>query len=278
MKDPLVSSDVDLRDFAFMPLDVLRLRDSDLAALASGEEFKAAVMLWCVAWHQVPAGSLPNDDRLLARHSGAGSAWKRVKAEALRGFVECSDGRLYHATIAEKAIEAWEAKLKQRERTRAATEAREAKRREEQARRDAERNVNRDDSRNEQRNVERESDRHVHQGTGTGTGTGILKDGAGAPVPTPDPIKSIFDRGVALIGGEGKSARAFMGKLRKQIDNDVVVMEAIARAEEIRPSDPIPWLLKACEAGKAKAVNGHAKDDWMADYVNRSEAGMEACK
>ena len=65
--DPLVPAEVDLRDFGFMPLDVLRLRDSDLAALANGEEFKAAVLLWCAAWHQVPAASLPNDDRLLAR-------------------------------------------------------------------------------------------------------------------------------------------------------------------------------------------------------------------
>lgn len=164
LTDPLVPPDVDLRDFGFMPLDVLRLRDSDLAALATGDEFKAAVLLWCVAWHQVPAASLPNDDRLLARYSGAGPAWKRVRAEALRGFVACSDGRLYHATIAEKALEAWAAKASQRARTKAATEAREAKRRAQQAERDESRNVPRD----EQRDVER----NVVQGTGTGTGTG----------------------------------------------------------------------------------------------------------
>ena len=115
--DPLVPAEVDLRDFGFMPLDVLRLRDSDLAALANGEEFKAEVLLWCAAWHQVPAASLPNDDRLLARFSGAGPLWRKVKAEALRGFVECSDGRLYHSTIAEKALEAWRSKQAQRART-----------------------------------------------------------------------------------------------------------------------------------------------------------------
>src|SRR5262249_39444810 len=36
---PPVPADLDLRDFPFMPLDVLRLRDSDLATLASGDEF-----------------------------------------------------------------------------------------------------------------------------------------------------------------------------------------------------------------------------------------------
>ena len=171
---PLVPAEVDLRDFGFMPLDVLRLRDSDLAALASGEEFKAAVLLWCVAWHQVPAGSLPTDDRLLARFSGAGPAWKKVRAEALRGFIECADGRLYHVTICEKALESWEAKLRQRARTKHATEAREAKRREALATRDVERNVERDDERNVERNVV--------QGIGTvkgqGQGQGIKEIGA----------------------------------------------------------------------------------------------------
>lgn len=107
LPDPPVPGDVDLRDFQFMPLDVLRLRDSDIAGLASGEEFKAAVLLWCVAWHQVPAGSLPDDDRLLARYSGAGPAWRKVRDMALRGFEKCADGRLYHPVICEKAMEAW---------------------------------------------------------------------------------------------------------------------------------------------------------------------------
>lgn len=172
MTAPLVPIDVDLRDFGYMPLDVLRLRDSDLAALATGEEFKAAVLLWCVAWHQVPAASLPNDDRLLARYSGAGSAWRKVKAEALRGFVECSDGRLYHATIAEKALEAWDAKAARRARTAAATAAREARLRAQHAQRD----VERDDTRNVERDEPRNVDRNVHQGKGTegnGEGKGI---------------------------------------------------------------------------------------------------------
>jgi hypothetical protein len=164
---PLVPAEVDLRDFGFMPLDVLRLRDSDLAALAGGDAFKAAVLLWCVAWHQVPAASLPKDDRLLARHSGAGASWRKVKEEALRGFVECSDGRLYHTTIAEKAREAWAAKATQRARTAAATAAREAKRREQQAERDGQRN----DPRNVERDDQRDVERNVVQGIGTGTGT-----------------------------------------------------------------------------------------------------------
>jgi hypothetical protein len=120
---PLVPQEVDLRDFAYMPLDVVRLRDSDIAAIATGDGFRAAVMLWCAAWHQIPAASLPNDDRMLARLAGYGrdvKGWAEVKVDAMRGFVLCLDGRLYHPTVAEKACEAWDAKLKQRARTEAA--------------------------------------------------------------------------------------------------------------------------------------------------------------
>lgn len=107
-RQPLVSREVDLRGLPWMPIDTVRLLDSDIFALSSGDAFKAAVALWCRAWRQVPAASLPDDDRILAQLSGAGAKWRRVKELALRGFVRCSDGRLYHPVIAEKALEAWE--------------------------------------------------------------------------------------------------------------------------------------------------------------------------
>lgn len=122
--DPMVSAEVDLRDFAFMPLDVLRLRDSDLACVEDAEVFRCAVLSWCVSWHQVPAASLPDDDTLLARLLGFGrdvKGWKRVRAAGgMRGWVLCSDGRLYHEVVAEKARDAWDGKLAQRWRTEAA--------------------------------------------------------------------------------------------------------------------------------------------------------------
>ena len=46
---PLVPAEVDLRDFAFMPLDVLRLRDSDLACVEDAEVFRCSVLSWCVS-------------------------------------------------------------------------------------------------------------------------------------------------------------------------------------------------------------------------------------
>ncbi|MDV3469035.1 DUF1376 domain-containing protein [Stenotrophomonas sp. C3(2023)] len=108
--NPLVSPDVDLRGMPFMPLDVSRLRDSELAILATGDEFRAAVLLWCAAWNQLPAASLPNNDQALAAYAGFGRdvrGWLAVKAGAMRGFLLCTDGRWYHPVVAEKASEAW---------------------------------------------------------------------------------------------------------------------------------------------------------------------------
>jgi hypothetical protein len=120
LPEPLTPLDCDLRDFPFMPLDVTRLRDSDLAALESPEACWAAVLLWCASWHQQPAASLPDDDRVLSNLAGFGRVvkeWMKVKDGALRGWIKCSDGRLYHHAVAEKAITAWNGKLQQSWRT-----------------------------------------------------------------------------------------------------------------------------------------------------------------
>jgi hypothetical protein len=109
-----------------MPLDVARLRDSDLASDETPEACWAAVLLWCASWHQVPAASIPDSDQWQAKHCGyvaqgrVATGWNRVKKGALRGWVKCDDGRLYHPVVAEKAIDAWRSKMEQRWRTEAA--------------------------------------------------------------------------------------------------------------------------------------------------------------
>ncbi|MXV36856.1 MULTISPECIES: DUF1376 domain-containing protein [unclassified Saccharibacter] len=113
---PLTSPDCDLRGYDFMPLFATRLLDSDLYALSTGAEFKAALTLWCKAWLQVPAGSLPADERILAHLSMTGSTWDCVRDIALHGWMQCSDGRLYHPLIAQEAIKAFAMRRKERER------------------------------------------------------------------------------------------------------------------------------------------------------------------
>lgn len=108
MTAPLTPPGCDLRGMAFMPLDVARLLDSDTVALTDGREFKAAFLLWARSWTQVPAASVPADERLLCRMVSLSlNEWREVSDMALRGWVECDDGRLYHPVVAEKALQAW---------------------------------------------------------------------------------------------------------------------------------------------------------------------------
>lgn len=126
--DPMTPPECDLRDYPWMPLDVRRLLTSETWMLGSAEGKVAALSLWCEAWCQVPAGSLPNNDVILEHLSQARRAWPKVREHALRGWVLCSDGRLYHPVVAEKVRESWERKLAQKGRTEAARKAKAARR------------------------------------------------------------------------------------------------------------------------------------------------------
>ncbi|CAN0620466.1 conserved protein of unknown function [Burkholderia multivorans] len=110
LPNPLTPADCNLRDFPFMPLEVKRLLTSETWILGTGDERAAAITLWLESWHQIPAASLPSDDRMLD-HLSQAKNWKRVKDHALRGWVKCADGRLYHPVVAEKVLEAWMSKL-----------------------------------------------------------------------------------------------------------------------------------------------------------------------
>lgn len=296
LPEPLVPAEVDLRDFVYMPLDVLRLRDSDLATLSTGDEFKAAVLLWCVAWHQVPAASLPDDDRLLARHSGALGKWRKVKAQALRGFIKCSDGRLYHPTVAEKAREAWHAKQAQRARTKAATDARENKRRAA------------DEQRDEQRDVERDVERDVDQGKGA-EGKGELREGKplranSARTRSDVPEENSHDHAAAVRICEALSAMGF----DKVNDRDESLLRLVAAgvgeevfvygaAKAIDKTNPFRYLMGMLEGqyrdaektrgelarSSSNGGQGGMLDDphpqWALDagFRNRFDAENEGC-
>lgn len=125
---PPIGPEVDLRSFAWLPIDVHAVRDGPLALALDPEPFRCAIRAQCVAWHQVPAGSLPADDAALAQLLGFGrdaKAWQAVRAAgALQGWVLCADGRLYLPSLAETARDAWTRKESQKARTAAATQAR----------------------------------------------------------------------------------------------------------------------------------------------------------
>ncbi len=114
MPAPLTPADCDLRDSKFMPIYAQALLNSGFNAMADDMAWRAGVTLWLKAWHQVPAGSLPDADEDLCALAGLGrdlKGWQAIRDKALRGWTLCDDGRLYHPLIAEAALEAWISRL-----------------------------------------------------------------------------------------------------------------------------------------------------------------------
>jgi hypothetical protein len=100
-----------------MPIDINRLFGSEFHARSDDGAWRAGVTLWLKSYHQVPAASLPTDEVALTRLAELGrdvKTWRKIAVEALRGWIKCADGRLYHPVVAEKALEAWLEKLTQR--------------------------------------------------------------------------------------------------------------------------------------------------------------------
>lgn len=124
-REPLVPADVDLRGYEFMPLYGDRLMGSETWLSCSADAKIAALRLWWRAYgHELPAGSLPDNDNLLAEYAGYGvavKAWRKVKEQAMRGWFKCADGRWYHKFLAELVLVAWEKRVE--EITRATNEA-----------------------------------------------------------------------------------------------------------------------------------------------------------
>ena len=189
--EPLLPPEADIRDFPFMPLYVEHLTSSDFTAETTAEEFRAGVILWCKSWHQVPAGSLPDNDKALALLSGFGrdlEGWMKVREGALMNFVKASDGRLYHPFIAAQAHEAWERKQQQAAK-RASHKEYMKKLREQKKPKDGEDLANDSTGDNSHdntvsshseedvklTNASREKSVNSKTGTGTGTGTGTNK-------------------------------------------------------------------------------------------------------
>lgn len=239
LPDPLVQRNVDLKGFKGFMLDVDRLLASELVALASPEQLSAAFMLWCRAWKQSPPASLPDDDAILASFSGAGRKWSKVKDMALRGFVKCSDGRLYHRVLAEEANEAWRRREKYRSRAKTAADSRWNKQCLENA-----------------TSIPKALHGECLGNAVDGTGTveeerTVLRTAADA---APDEV--IWSAGVKLLTGAGvseSSARAFLGDLRKRHD-DSDLAAAVWRCMAEKPIDPRAWLKAAMGERKRRVV------------------------
>ena len=135
--EPLTSPGTDLRHGAVFEVDIINLLHSEFLHLATNEELGAAAKLCLRSLFQVPAGSLPNNEVVLAQAAGYDhrkKAWQRVRAMALYGWALCSDGRLYHqetarmvfAFLVEEDTRKWAEEERNSARTRRSRKARTA--------------------------------------------------------------------------------------------------------------------------------------------------------
>lgn len=256
LPDPLTPPECDLRDFQFIPLDIVRLFGSEFHGQANDSEWRAGVTLWLKSFHQVPAASLPDDDRQLARAAELGTdvkKWKKLKEIALHGWVRANDGRLYHPVVAEKALEAWIEKLRQRKSSGAGN---------------AKKYGHSFDPSGHEAAIETAAGMLAglnpqsrllrirspsgtptgtpgrippgSQETGTGKGQGIvpLAKANGRSGAKPDPWKEVFDYGKALLG---PSSGGVITNLRKHFrDKPHKVLAKLKDAAEQR--EPLAWI------------------------------------
>lgn len=129
--EPPIPDDVDLRNLEWMPLHIDKLVSSRAWRDAKRRPDLAFFMmnLWMAAWKEVPAGSLPNDDRTLREIAGCSpQRWPTARQPVLRSFVAATNARIYHPTIVEEAIRAWELKTSRHAKMKDARKAKAAKR------------------------------------------------------------------------------------------------------------------------------------------------------
>ncbi len=104
---PPIPEHTNLQSMRWFKMDIMSLLNSDFVHKATHEELGAAFLLWTKSVHQLPAGSLPNDDVVLARMAGfdpRSKRWKKSRDMILYGWTLRSDGRLYHPTVADTVL------------------------------------------------------------------------------------------------------------------------------------------------------------------------------
>ena len=230
---PLVPADCDCTDLDGFMLNVERLMASELVALASHEEIAAAVFLWCRAWKQKPAASLPDDDRVNAAFARLPLAkFRRCKDQIMHGFVKCSDGRLYHRFLAAEAVNAYERKIAFQKRKVG----------------DAERLRKWRQTQSETRSATaietHDETRFVAEGQGQGQGPNKTSEPNGSGGNPPSTSEFIYAKGRELLAQDPKKPKdpgALISKWLRE-NGDDSVMAALRACEAKRTPEPIRFI------------------------------------
>jgi uncharacterized protein YdaU (DUF1376 family) len=284
LPEPLTPADCDLRGMEWMPLHGHKLYGSDFDAIASDAEYRAAQRLWWAAWQQqVPAASLPDDDRVLAHAAGYGrdpKGWAKIKSVALHAFIKCSDGRLYHRFLSPEAVVAWEMR---RDAVEEKESTKERQRRHREARRDRfatlrERGIDvswnattdhlkmllsqSNDATVTQLGRTCHSDSDAPDTAKTGQDRDSKKVRTEATPLTPTGVSDppgLWSEGLAtlsrLSGKPASKCRSMLGQWRKSAKNDEELLVLIEHCDQQSIVDPFAWITKAI-AAKPKETSG----------------------
>jgi hypothetical protein len=260
---PMTPAGCNLQDFPHTPILRSRLFGSSFHARTTDSEWRAGVTLWLKAWEQVPAGSLPDDDIELCRLAELArdlKAWKKLKAGAMRGWVLCSDGRLYHPVVAEVVHNAINAKSAQRDKTLKARIAALQKALKETSDSDKQASLTEEIRKLSlslsQKNLasvtghvtDPDTDSKGREGKGREGNSYSVPDGTGGKPPKlTDPAEIIFGYGLSMLVSAGtpeKQARSFLGGLRKE-HGDAALIDALRECAKARVLQPLEWLAAA---------------------------------
>lgn len=256
-----------MQDFPHTPILRSRLFGSSFHARTTDSEWRAGVTLWLKAWEQVPAGSLPDDDIELCRLAELArdlKTWKKLKAGAMRGWVLCSDGRLYHPVVAEVVRNAVDAKTVQRDKTVKARIAALQKALEQASDTNKKETLTEEIRKLSQSLSLSQSQKEFLSVTGPVTESKRREEkgreekrrdidsseanaSGGKPPKLTDPDEIILGYGLPMLtaaGNADKHARSFLGGLRKE-HGDEAVIDKLRECAKTRPLQPLEWLAAA---------------------------------
>lgn len=87
-------------------MDYEQIEQSSTWALAGVEARPWLLMMWMTAWRQVPCGSLPSEESVIAAQIGMPpKMWAKHRDVMMRGWTAADDGRVYHPTLTARVVE-----------------------------------------------------------------------------------------------------------------------------------------------------------------------------
>lgn len=189
-------------------------------------EHGAYLLLLIVSW-RAPGCRLPDDDVLLARYARVPvGKWRKLRP-ILSPFFKISEGHWHQSRLQDEFQHLQSRKTQQSEAGKASAKAKALKR-----------------GHRGSTPVAPPLQRDANEtATPTPIPSSLSKD-KGADAPPDDPLKDLFDAGIALLTSTGtpeKQARSQIGKWRKKV-GEAEALAAIVAARDANLSQPMEWI------------------------------------